>query len=101
MRTRICVLSNLTQPLYLLKMLPDLYFSVIHILSGHTGMAFVVCLLGALLLYTGYWLALPGFDFYSTIKYMCILFPCLLLVGRRALGFLIDNDNRGEQRKRV
>lgn len=70
-------------------------------LTSGSGMAFVVCLLGALSLYTGYWLALPGFDFYSTIKYMCILFPCLLLVGRRALGFLIDNDNGGKQRKRV
>jgi len=46
----------------------------------------VLSWLSLLTLYTGYWLALDGFSFYSTIKYLCILAPITLILGRNIVG---------------
>jgi len=37
-------------------------------------------------LYTGYWLGIEGFSFYSTIKYLCVLAPIIFILGRNTLG---------------
>jgi oligosaccharyltransferase complex subunit delta (ribophorin II) len=46
---------------------------------------FLACIGAMLVLYMGYWLALPGFTFYDTIKYICILAPITITVGGAAL----------------
>lgn len=48
--------------------------------------AFVAIVATILLLYVAYWLALPGVSFYDTIKYICILAPLAVVIGRAALG---------------
>ncbi len=44
-----------------------------------------------LLLYVGYWLALDGFSFYETIKYLCFIFPFTIFVGKHALSSVTAN----------
>jgi hypothetical protein len=53
-----------------------------------SNVLFIACVLAALLLYGGYWLALPGMSFYDTIKYIAFLAPVTFFVGRNALGNL-------------
>ena len=48
--------------------------------------AFVAAIAAMLLLYVGYWLAIPGISFYETIKYIIILAPITWIVGRSALA---------------
>jgi hypothetical protein len=49
------------------------------------ALLFMCCLIGTVLLYSSYWLALPGFSFYQTIYYICFLAPVTFVIGRYAL----------------
>jgi hypothetical protein len=70
---------------FLLSLKPDLSR-----LSGLSSFLWVLVLGGILVLYAGYWLGWQGFHFYATIKYICMLFPALLLVGRYALNAVME-----------
>jgi len=54
-------------------------------LKSPVSIAFVLCLAGTLLLYSGYWLAIEGLSFYRTIKYLGFSFPVTLFLGYYSL----------------
>ena len=57
----------------------------------HRYMMFILVILTTLLLYTGYWLALPGLRFYQTLKYIfCVAAPLLFITGRYSLAQLTE-----------
>lgn len=58
-------------------------------LNSVSSILFVCCISAAILLYTGYWLGLPGFSFYQTIKYICLLAPLTVIIGRSALAHMV------------
>jgi hypothetical protein len=55
------------------------------LLKAPSTLLFMGCLIGTVLLYSSYWLALPGFSFYQTIYYICFLAPVTFVIGRYAL----------------
>jgi hypothetical protein len=55
------------------------------LLKSPSTLLFMCCLIGTVLLYSSYWLALPGFSFYQTIYYICFLAPVTFVIGRYAL----------------
>lgn len=55
-------------------------------LTSLSSIIFVVLMGSILSLYYGYWLSLDGFSFYETIKYLCIIFPITILVGKYSLS---------------
>eukprot|EP00981_Chlorochromonas_danica_P012682 scaffold5256_cov192-Ochromonas_danica.AAC.8 len=58
--------------------------------SSLSSVAYILLLLAFAVLYAGYWFAWPGFDFYSTIKYLCVIFPVSIFVGRYALAAAME-----------
>jgi hypothetical protein len=46
----------------------------------------VICFTTVLILFIGYWLALDGVSFYQTIKYMSVVFPVMIVIGRYSLS---------------
>jgi hypothetical protein len=66
---------------YVLSLRPDLSR-----LASLPSIAALVCLALLLGLYVSYWLALPGVNFYETIRYLCILTPITMIVGSFALS---------------
>ena len=55
------------------------------LLNSIPNVLFVGCVVTALLMYAGYWLGMPGLNFYDTIKYIAVLTPITVIVGRNAL----------------
>jgi len=55
------------------------------LLKAPSTFLFMLCLIGTILLYSSYWLALPGFSFYQTIYYICFLAPVTFVIGGYAL----------------
>ena len=55
------------------------------LLNSIPNVLFVGCVVTALLMYGGYWLGVPGLSFYDTIKYIAVLTPITVIVGRHAL----------------
>ena len=60
-------------------------------LNSISNIVFVVCVGCCLLVYAFYWLALPGFSFYDTIKYLCFLVPVTFFVASVALKDLSNS----------
>jgi hypothetical protein len=54
-------------------------------MTSHWAVMFAVGIVGICLLYVLYWFTVPGFLFYDTIKYLCIAFPVMGVVGRSAV----------------
>ena len=57
-------------------------------LKSISNILFVGCVAACLLLYGAYWLSLPLFSFYETIKYLCFLAPATLVIGSYAMADL-------------
>lgn len=55
-------------------------------LNSLASIAFVICLVAIVALYSGYWLAVDGISFYDTIKYLCFLLPLTIVLGRYSLN---------------
>jgi hypothetical protein len=55
-------------------------------LTSFSSGLFVICFISALTLYIGYWLALDGVSFYQTIKYLSVVFPVTIVIGRYSLN---------------
>ena len=55
------------------------------LINSIPNVLFVGCVVTALLMYAGYWLGVPGLSFYDTIKYIAVLTPITVVVGRNAL----------------
>lgn len=70
---------------FMLSLKPDLSR-----LSALSSVLWVLVLAAILVLYAGYWLGWQGFHFYATIKYICLLFPVLMVVGRYALPAVME-----------
>ena len=64
---------------YVLSLSPNL-----HRLKSLSSYLFIGCMAALILLIIGYWLALPAFDFYETIRYLCLLVPITMVVGSSA-----------------
>ncbi len=60
-------------------------------LKSISNIIFVICVGTCLLVYAFYWLALPGFSFYDTIKYLCFLVPVTFFVASVALKDLSNS----------
>jgi hypothetical protein len=58
----------------------------LHRMRSLSSYLFVICMVTLMLLIVGYWLALDAFDFYDTIKYLCILVPITMVVGSSAIA---------------
>lgn len=54
------------------------------------SVAFVLCLVASLALYLAFWLALDGFSFYDTIKYIGLLTVALVFTGRASLSSVVS-----------
>jgi hypothetical protein len=55
-------------------------------LTSLSSILFILLLGCILALYYGYWLAVDGVSFYDTIKYLCILLPITIFVGKYSLN---------------
>jgi len=64
----------------LLSLRPDLKR-----LTSLPNLAALACFGGILTLYVSYWLSLEGASFYETIKYLCVLSPLMVVLGRYCL----------------
>jgi len=71
----------------------------ISLLKSPSTILFMGLLIGILLLYSSYWLALPGFSFYQTIYYICFLAPGTFVVGRYALKEVKEEKLKVEAKK--
>lgn len=70
---------------FLLRLKPNLAR-----LRSVSSLLYLALIIVVLVLYCGYWLSWPGCDFYSTVKYICVLIPAIVVVGRYALQSVID-----------
>lgn len=66
----------------------------ISLLKSPSTILFMGLLIGTVLLYLSYWLAMPGFSFYQTIYYICFLAPGTFVVGRYALKEVKEEKTR-------
>jgi len=60
-------------------------------LKSLSNIIFIICVGSCLLVYAFYWLSLPGFSFYDTIKYLCFLVPITFFVASIALKDLSNS----------
>ena len=71
----------------------------LNFLKGKWNLLFILAILSTLLLYVGYWLALPGLDFYQTLKYIfCLVAPVLLITGKYSLSHIKEMKNEVENK---
>ena len=79
-----------------LTLLPLLMFTIFlsktklnsKLTASRTSLCFLFCIAVLLLLIIAYWFAIPGFSFYDTCKYLCIIAPLTALLGHAALTHL-------------
>lgn len=81
---------------FVLSLSPNL-----QLLASLPSLSLLACLAAILSLYISYWLALDGASFYETIRYLCFLFPTIMVVGRYALMVLTANRLVKEKKKKV
>ena len=85
------IMSTLFTVFSLMPLAAFLYFTttmklrLAKFLTSFPNVLFMGCVATALLLYGGYWLGIPGLNFYDTIKYIAVLTPLTVIIGRNAL----------------
>jgi hypothetical protein len=68
-------------------------------LRSLVSIAFVACLAGTLILYSGYWLAIEGLSFYKTIKYLGFSLPVTLVLGYYSLQSVIKTREASSKKQ--
>jgi len=79
--TALALVPLLVLVVFLLRLKPNLKR-----LQSPYSILFALGILGTLVLYAAYWLGYSGASFYDTIKYLCLLAPVLLIIGRGSLA---------------
>jgi len=79
--------------IFVLSLSPNLM-----LLASLPSLSLLTCFAAILSLYISYWLALDGASFYETIRYLCFLFPTIMIVGRYSLMVLTAN-RLGKEKK--
>jgi hypothetical protein len=94
--TALTWLPLLAYIIFVLSLSPNL-----QLLISLPSLSLLACLAAILSLYISYWLALDGASFYETIRYLCFLFPTIMVVGRYALMVLTANRLVKEKKTKV
>lgn len=68
-------------------------------LTSLSSIALVVVFASILVLYAGYWLSVKGMSFYSTIKYLCALYPVTIFIARFSLSAVMGQRLKEEGKK--
>ena len=70
-----------------------------YLMSSSFAALYAAGVAGTLILYSAYWLRMPGADFYQTIYYLCVIAPVLWFIARRGISSVISSREEKEKKQ--